>query len=81
VPINQYDTLLGGPGAADELMRALTKQYGPRKARDVFYALVKKAQKGKGSKSKKGALRKKMAQRRDRLTPGDTVDQPKRSGY
>lgn len=62
MPIDQYSELLGGD--ANEIMRQLVKQYGPRKGREVFYALVEKAKKGKPrKKAKKGALRKQMARK------------------
>lgn len=40
MPLNKYDDMLGGKGAAEKLMAALVKEYGEEKAKNIFYAKV-----------------------------------------
>lgn len=42
MPIARYDRYFGKPGGASKALRAMTKEYGPAKARRVFYAMVNK---------------------------------------
>ena len=44
MPLSKYDRWFGGDAA--KAMRELVKRYGPEKGRRIFYATVKKKQKG-----------------------------------
>lgn len=48
MPIAKYDRFFGGKkGGAAEAMRAMVKQYGPTKGRQIFYATMNKKKKGR----------------------------------
>lgn len=40
VPMDQYDRYFGGPGSAEKAARALSKEYGAKDGRKIFYAIV-----------------------------------------
>lgn len=46
MPISNYDRYFGGDAA--KAYRAMVKQYGAKKGRQVFYALVNKRRKRRG---------------------------------
>jgi hypothetical protein len=47
MPIKKYDRHFGGSGGASKAMRAMTKKYGAKKGRSVFYATVNKRRRGR----------------------------------
>lgn len=42
MPVSRYDPKFGGKGSAAKALKAMVKQYGAKKGRQVFYATVNK---------------------------------------